>query len=497
MDVQLYATKPIRELLQAENIKFSVLNDPAINLASLWAEGSAILVVFETNYYILTKVTEINHSLNLMNLKKNILISAILEETLLKTPLIQLPCIEKRNTALSFEETIDCFFNAKLDYLYFSNSNTLISFQDNLSIIHNFFQKKVQQLEAQHTLKINSIEKNEQLLRALKYDLRQYQVTMYIPGMCWIGKLGKLIQPRLGNLYQYHPQSLAVPKLIAKKIPNPPKISIVTPSFEQGRYLENTIQSVLQQNYPNIEYVVKDGGSKDNSREILERYKEKLTHWSSTPDNGQSHAINVGFSHTSGEIMAWLNSDDLLLPEALHCVAEYFNAHPEIDVLYGNRLLIDENNSEIGRWILPRHSNSTLSWADFIPQETLFWRRRIWDKIGGQIDESFRFAMDWDLLIRFRDAGAQFAHIPYFLGAFRVHINQKTSAATDIGSYETKRIQKRIFGKVPSRMRVRLAVTPYILQHIAVNFVYLITYMLRRNKYKPVFNEPDTMNLDT
>jgi glycosyltransferase involved in cell wall biosynthesis len=354
--------------------------------------------------------------------------------------------------------------------------------------------EKIHQLESQHVLDKTLLEQKERTIRALKFDLREYKIVLFIPGMGLIGRLGKLIEPRLGNLYQYHPRTLAIPGNHPFPTPSSlPKISIVTPSFEQGRYLERTVQSVLDQNYPNLEYFVKDGGSTDNSCEILKRYENRLSGWISEPDQGQSHAINQAFIHTTGEIMGWINSDDLLLPGALNRVADYFNTHPNIDVLYGNRLLIDEADMEIGRWILPGHSDTALSWADFIPQETLFWRRSMWKKVNSQVDESFRFAMDWDLLIRFREAGARFAHIPYFIGAFRIHEYQKTSAANDIGYKESKRIQERIHGQIPSKRQIRRAVIPFLLRHIAVDFVYLVKSRLTRKKYKDVFANPEHM----
>jgi len=168
--------------------------------------------------------------------------------------------------------------------------------------------------------------------------------------------------------------------------------------------------------------------------------------------------------------MAWLNSDDILFPGALAYVADYFARHPDVDVIYGHRILIDENDRQIGRWLLPRHDDNVLSWADYVPQETLFWRRRIWDKVGGKVDESFRFALDWDLLIRFRDAGARFARLPRFLGGFRIHAAQKTSAAiSDIGFEEMDRIRQRVLGRVPSRTEVQKAVMPYLLRHAALD----------------------------
>jgi GT2 family glycosyltransferase len=173
--------------------------------------------------------------------------------------------------------------------------------------------------------------------------------------------------------------------------------------------------------------------------------------------------------------MAWLNSDDLFLPGAFHKVVDYFNRHPEVDVIYGDRLLIDENGDEIGRWILPKHDDSVLSWVDFIPQETMFWRRRIWEKVGGHVDESFRFCMDWDLIVRFRDAGARFAHLPQFLGAFRIHGMQKTSAQiNDVGMREMERLRMRMLGRVPDYRDIHKAVRPYILKHILCDIAYRV-----------------------
>lgn len=286
----------------------------------------------------------------------------------------------------------------------------------------------------------------------------------------------EITRPRLGNLSQYaaRPLNYHVNRR-QHELPVYPHISIVTPSYQQGDYIERTIQSVLEQSYPNLQYFVQDGGSRDCTVEVLNRYEDKLFGWTSEKDFGQSQAINLGFEHIDGEIMGWLNSDDLLMPGTLHTVADYFNRHPDVDVVYGNRLLIDENDMEIGRWILPGHDSNVLSWADYVPQETLFWRRRIWEKVGGKVDESFRFAMDWDLLVRFRDAGAKFGHIPQFLGAFRIHEHQKTSAAiNEIGHQEMGRIRKRVLGKEPDSAEIRKAVMPYLLRHIGVDMLYRI-----------------------
>ena len=294
-------------------------------------------------------------------------------------------------------------------------------------------------------------------------------------------RLSMIIRPRLGFLDQYAPkpvtQNASLPRVALER---PPRISVVTPSFQQGAFIERTILSLLTQDYPALEYYVQDGGSSDSTVSVLRKYQAQLSGWSAEKDSGQSQAINRGFAKTSGEIMAWLNSDDVLLPGALHTVAAYFNDHPAIDVVYGNRLMIDEQDQEIGRWIMPGHNSKVLSWADYIPQETLFFRRSIWEKAGGAIDESFRFAMDWDLLVRLRDAGARFAHIPRFLGAFRIHTRQKTSAEIgEIGYREMGRIRQRVLGRIPAHKEIRRALMPFLLKHVLVDLAYRVRMRYR------------------
>jgi hypothetical protein len=228
------------------------------------------------------------------------------------------------------------------------------------------------------------------------------------------------------------------------------KLSIVTPSFNHARYLPETMQSVLDQTGCDHEYVVQDGGSTDGSKDLIRRESARLRAWTSEGDAGQADAIVRGFAKTSGgpdDIMAWINSDDFYLPGALACVTAYFERNPDVDVIYGHRILVDENSREIARWFLPKHQPEVLRFYDFVPQETLFWRRRIWDKVGG-IDTSFQFAMDWDLLLRFQAAGAKIARIPYSLGCFRVHAAQKTTAQIhSIGQAEIDRLRQRTFGR--------------------------------------------------
>jgi hypothetical protein len=282
-------------------------------------------------------------------------------------------------------------------------------------------------------------------------------------------------RPKLGSLEHHGPIPVKMPRRYSKasRLADPPTISIVTPSYNYGDFLERTIRSVLDQGYPALEYIVRDGGSKDGTREILERYAPRLTNWACEPDGGQANAINLGMAHASGEIMAYLNSDDLLLPGSLSYVASYFSKHPEVDAVYGHRVLIDQNDMEIGRWVLPRHDDALLDWVDFVPQETLFWRRRIWDAAGGQMDEEFRFALDWDLLLRFRDAGAKIVRVPRFLGAFRVHSAQKTNVQVEqLGNPEMNRLRSRALGREPTTPEVLRAMRGYLARHIIVHNLY-------------------------
>jgi glycosyltransferase involved in cell wall biosynthesis len=260
--------------------------------------------------------------------------------------------------------------------------------------------------------------------------------------------------PRLGVLRQFPPRKskLNTRYFQVPRIDRPlPSISIVTPTYNYAMYLERTIKSVVCQNYPALEYIIQDGGSSDGTLELLQKHEPGLFRFSSARDNGQAHAINLGLEHSSGEILAYLNSDDILLPNTLHYVANFFMNNPDVDVVYGHRLCIDEHDDVVGEWILPPHDAEVSRWVDFVPQETMFWRRRIWDAVGGQLDESFHFAMDWDLILRFQDAGAVFKRLPRFLAGFRVHDQQKSiQQAADVGKSEIDRLHLRTFGrKVP------------------------------------------------
>ena len=233
-----------------------------------------------------------------------------------------------------------------------------------------------------------------------------------------------------------------------------PSLAIVTPSFNQGHFIEQTIKSVVEAGYPSLSYAVIDGGSKDDSVSVIDRYRNRITYAISERDNGQTDAIVKGFAHVSGNIMAYLNADDVLMPGALRFVGEYFNQHPEVDVIYGHRVVIDENNQEIGRWVVPNHCNESNKRFDYIPQETMFWRESIYRKCGG-FNPTMRFAMDWDFILRLQECGARFKRVPYFLGCFRSHSDQKSQTIINtVGEEESKALRIRELGSDESTWQI-------------------------------------------
>jgi glycosyltransferase involved in cell wall biosynthesis len=247
------------------------------------------------------------------------------------------------------------------------------------------------------------------------------------------------------------PAPVRVPRrYLAARPPSPaPAISVVTPSLEQGRFLERTIRSVVEQGYPALEYVVQDGGSTDETLDVVRRWEDRLAGWESRPDASHAQAVNRGFARTSGEIMAFLNSDDVLLPGALAHVSAHFARHPDVEVVYGHRLTIDEGDRRVDIGPVPRHDDEALRWSDIVPQETLFWRRSLWERTGAGMDETLDFALDWDLLLRFLDAGARMACLDRYLGAFRVHEAQKTVTLADLADAEVARLRRRAYGGAP------------------------------------------------
>lgn len=214
-----------------------------------------------------------------------------------------------------------------------------------------------------------------------------------------------------------------------------PKISIVTPSYNQGQYIEETIRSVLGQNYPNLEYIIIDGGSTDGSVEIIRRYESQLAYWVSERDRGQYHAINKGFERSTGEIMAWINSDDKYCPWAFQVVAAIFSSVPEVEWLTTSTRLFWNERGELVQashaqgfartWFYRGwHLGNRPGFKGWIQQESTFWRRSLWEKAGGRVDDSLQYAGDFELWARFwQHADLVATACP--LGGYRYHAAQK------------------------------------------------------------------------
>lgn len=222
-----------------------------------------------------------------------------------------------------------------------------------------------------------------------------------------------------------------------------PKIFIITPSYNQGQFLEETILSVLNQNYPNFEYIIIDGGSTDNSVDIIKKYEGRLTYWVSEKDHGQTHAINKGFKKATGEIVNWINSDDLLSPGALQAVAEASDKYPDADFYFGDFTVIDHKGRKIFSRKSPPYHFATLFWGrQLSSQPAVFFKRSVFDEIG-YLDESLNFCMDTEFWIRAACNGSKFKQIKYSLGIARIHGDAKTARLQQVLHDEHKMVIRR------------------------------------------------------
>jgi glycosyltransferase involved in cell wall biosynthesis len=242
-----------------------------------------------------------------------------------------------------------------------------------------------------------------------------------------------------------------------------PLVTIVTPSYNQAPFLETTIRSVLEQDYPNIEYIIIDGGSTDGSLDIIKKYANRLAFWSSEKDRGQTDAINKGFARATGEMMAWINSDDTYEPGAIREAVAEMQAHPEVGLVYGDTNFIDDQGRVIGRFPAAQTDYHRLRRGYVhIPQQAAFFRRDLWQQVEP-LDPSFFFAMDYDLWVRI----ARLAPLLYtrrVWANFRLHGDSKTMAANDRCWPEMIRVHKREggswFSVIVAKYVIRTLIAP-------------------------------------
>lgn len=203
-----------------------------------------------------------------------------------------------------------------------------------------------------------------------------------------------------------------------------PRISIVTPSFYQAKYLEQTIQSVLDQNYPNLEYIICDGGSTDGSVEIIRKYEKRLAYWCSEKDNGQSDAINKGFTHATGDIYCYINSDDYFIPGAFDRVAQVYNAGAQFIVGWSQYL---EPNGDFRPYPVQAHTDAC-DWLikNPIPQQSAFWSAQLWKQLGP-FREDLHYSFDYEYWLRIKFKAGVDPHVAHkCMAIFRLHYASKT-----------------------------------------------------------------------
>jgi glycosyltransferase involved in cell wall biosynthesis len=244
-----------------------------------------------------------------------------------------------------------------------------------------------------------------------------------------------------------------------------PLVSIITPSYNQARFLEETIRSVLDQDYPNLEYLIVDGGSEDGSVEIIERYAsrypDRLTWWASEKDQGQTDAINKGFARAKGEILAWLNSDDTYLPVAVTEAVAFLQAYPEMGMVYGDANLVDAAGQWIGRFPARQTDYRRLRRGYVhIPQQAAFFRAALWRRVGP-LDPTFYFAMDYDLWVRLARV-SRLQYYPRLWANFRLHQTGKSVANDERCWPEMLRVHQREGGGRLSWLYFKARVRPLL-----------------------------------
>ncbi|NQW93659.1 MAG: glycosyltransferase [Polaromonas sp.] len=257
-----------------------------------------------------------------------------------------------------------------------------------------------------------------------------------------------------------------------------PKISVITPSFNQAAYLERTIRSVLDQGYPNVEYIIIDGGSTDGSVDIIRKYADRLTYWISEPDRGQTHAINKGLQRATGEWVAWQNSDDVFYQGSFTQLAQMAEKKPAADLVIGNMHLIDKDDTLLRdmKYVLPTY-RSLLAEGMVLTNQAAFWKRRLHDEIG-YLDEGLDCGFDFEWFLRVLNGGRTAAHVNAPWGGLRMHEETKTSNRQATFDSEYKKILEGRKGSLLSKRYHQIR--RLILMMGQGDFKYVVRGLFRR-----------------
>ena len=256
-----------------------------------------------------------------------------------------------------------------------------------------------------------------------------------------------------------------------------PRISIITPSFNQGEFLEETILSVINQKYPDLEYIIMDGGSTDNSVDVIKKYEDTISYWVSEPDNGQADAIHRGFSMATGDILAYINSDDIYFPDSFRVIAETFMSNPTAQWVVGKGYCIDDKGQFLNRKkYAPVTFINMLFLEDCVMQPTAFWRKELYSAVGG-IDTHYQFSFDYDLFLKFVHRFPP-VRVNHDIAAFRIHPQSKTETIYDVCIKEDHEIHRKYYleGKNPVKY-----LSYWIFGNVYQRYYSLLKRISRRN----------------
>jgi glycosyltransferase involved in cell wall biosynthesis len=280
-----------------------------------------------------------------------------------------------------------------------------------------------------------------------------------------------------------------------------PKISIVTPSFNQAKYLPETIESILNQDYPNMEYIIIDGGSTDGSVDIIKRYESHLSYWGSEKDSGQSDAIMKGFDRSTGELFAWVNSDDVLFPGCLHRIASTYIRQGRPDIIHSDVAYLNSEGRIIRFVRIPAQSRFFCSKGVWYAQAPAVFFKSVFFRSVGGLNRNYYLSMDFDIWVRMMKAGAAVVHVPHYLGGFRWHDSSKTVQFLDQSEkYDNPEAIEICSLQLPGLTRSQRIFWQYILKvYRLLNLNYLRACKDSRNiggskRWQETFNGPSVSN---